>query len=149
APARWDIALPVVPAGVPSTVLERRPDVAAAQRQLLAAQARVGVAQAAWFPDVRLTASGGYASSEASDLFKCSARSWGIGALLSLPVFDGGKRKAGIDAASAEMDGAFASYREQVLVAFKDVEDQLSSLRLLDDQSQAESVAVSSASRAT
>jgi multidrug efflux system outer membrane protein len=149
APARWDAALPVIPAGVPSVVLERRPDVAAAQRQLLAAQARVGVAQAAWFPDIRLTAAGGYSTSEASDLFKWSARAWGIGALLALPVFDGGKRRAGIEAASAELDGTLAAYREQVLVAFRDVEDQLSALRLLDQQAQAESVAVSSASRAT
>jgi len=149
APIAWDVALPVIPAGVPSVVLARRPDVAAAQRQLLAAQARVGVAQAAWFPDVQLTAAGGYSTSEASDLFKWSARAWGIGALLSLPVFDGGKRNAGIQAATAEMDASLASYREQVLVAFKDVEDQLSALRLLDEQAKAETVAVSSASRAT
>jgi multidrug efflux system outer membrane protein len=149
APIAWEVALPVIPAGVPSTVLERRPDVTAAQRQLLAAQARVGVAQAAWFPDVQLTAGGGYSTSEASDLFKWSARAWGIGALLSLPVFDGGKRNAGIQAATAEMDASLASYREQVLVAFKDVEDQLSALRLLGEQAKAETVAVSSASRAT
>jgi multidrug efflux system outer membrane protein len=148
-PASWDATLPVIPAGVPSTVLARRPDVAASQRQLLAAQARVGVAQAAWFPDLQLTASGGYASSDLSDLFKWSARTWGIGALLSLPIFDGGRRNAGIQAAKADMDGALASYREQVLVAFKDVEDQLSSLRLLVEQARAESDAVSSASRAT
>jgi multidrug efflux system outer membrane protein len=123
--------------------------VAAAQRQLLAAQARVGVAQAAWFPDVRLTASGGYSTADASDLFKLSARAWGIGALLSLPVFDGGKRKAGIEVASAEMDGSLAAYREQVLVAFRDVEDQLSALRLLDEQAHAEAEAVNSAGRAT
>jgi multidrug efflux system outer membrane protein len=149
APANWDATLPAIPAGVPSTVLARRPDVAASQRQLLAAQARVGVAQAAWFPDVQLTASGGYASSDLSDLFKWSARAWGIGALLSLPIFDGGRRNAGIEAAKADMDGALATYREQVLVAFKDVEDQLSSLRLLGEQARAESDAVSSASRAT
>ena len=145
----WNATLPNIPAGVPSTVLARRPDVAASQRQLLAAQARVGVAQAAWFPDLQLTATGGYASPELSDLFKWSARSWGIGTLLSLPIFDGGRRNAGVQAAKADMDGALATYREQVLVAFKDVEDQLSALRLLREQAQAESTAVSSASRAT
>jgi multidrug efflux system outer membrane protein len=130
-------------------VLARRPDVAAAQRQLQAAQARVGVAQAAWFPSVQLTAAGGYASPELSDLFKWSARAWSVGALLSLPVFDGGRRSAGIQAATAEMDAALASYREQVLVAFKDVEDELSALRLLSEQAQAQGTAVDSAARAT
>jgi len=149
APTSWSAPLPVIPAGVPSRVLERRPDVAASQRQLLAAQARVGVAQAAWFPDLQLTAGGGSASPDLSDLFKWSARSWGLGAVLSLPLFDGGRREAGIQAAKADMDGALASYREQVLVAFKDVEDQLSSLRLLREEAEAEASAVASASRAT
>jgi len=149
APADWNATLPLIPAGVPSTVLARRPDVAASQRQLLAAQARVGVAQAAWFPDVQLTAAGGYASSDLSNLFKWSARAWGIGALLSVPLFDGGRRNAGIDAAKADMDGALALYREQVLVAFRDVEDELSDLRLLGERAQAETTAVTSASRAT
>src|SRR4029077_9240209 len=116
-------ALPVIPAGVPSTVLTRRPDVSAAQFGMLSAQQRVGVAKAAWFPDVSLTATGGYASPELGDLFKWSARAWGVGALLSLPIFDGGRREAGIQSAHAEMDAAVARYREQILVAFKDVED--------------------------
>jgi outer membrane protein, multidrug efflux system len=145
----WRTALPVIPAGVPSTLLTRRPDVAAAQQSMLAAHARVGVAKAAWFPNIALTASGGYASPELGDLFKWSARSWGIGALLSLPIFDGGRREAGVQNASAELDGALASYREQVLVAFKEVEDQLSSLRLLAQQAEAQARAVESASRAT
>ncbi|MEF7614400.1 efflux transporter outer membrane subunit [Aquincola sp. MAHUQ-54] len=149
APQAWSASLPVIPPGVPSTVLQRRPDVSAAQRSMLAAQARVGVAQAAWFPSVSLTAQGGYASPEVGDLFRWSMRSWGIGALLSLPVFDGGRRQAGVDSARAELDGALAGYREQVLVAFKDVEDQLSTLRLLADQAEAQSRAVESATRAT
>lgn len=147
--AEWGGALPIVPPGVPSTVLTRRPDVAAAQSSMLAAQKRVGVAQAAWFPDLSLTASGGFASSELGDLFKWSARSWGIGALLSLPVFDGGRREAGVKGANAQWDAAAAGYREQVLVAFRDVEDQLSALRLLADQAGAQKQAVDSASRAT
>lgn len=148
APDKWNGIVPVVPAGVPSLVLARRPDVNAAQQALLAAQARVGVVQAAWFPDVQLTATGGFASSGLSDVFKWSARAWGIGALLSLPLFDG-RREPSIAAATAEMDGALFAYRGQLLVAFKDVEDQLSALRLLQEQAQAEAVAVSSASRAT
>ncbi len=142
-------ALPQVPPGVPSTVLARRPDVAAAQRTMQAAQARVGIAQAAWFPDVALTASGGFASADLGDLFKWSARAWGVGALLSLPIFDGGRREAGVQSANAQWDAAAAGYRGQVLVAFRDVEDQLSSLRLLADQATAQAQAVDSASRAT
>lgn len=147
--AQWDTALPVVPAGVPATVLARRPDVSAAQDQLKAAQTRVGVAQAAWFPAVSLTAAGGYASPELSDLFKWSARTWGVGALLSLPLLDGGRREAGVANARAEMDAALARYREQVLVAFKDVEDGLASLRLLSEQAKVQAQAIDSASRAT
>jgi multidrug efflux system outer membrane protein len=147
--AEWSSVLPIVPPGVPSTVLTRRPDVAAAQSSMLAAQKRVGVAQAAWFPDLSLTANGGFASNELGDLFKWSARSWGIGALLSLPVFDGGRREAGVKGANAQWDAAAAGYREQVLVAFRDVEDQLSALRLLADQAGAQKQAVDAASRAT
>ncbi|VTU19379.1 Outer membrane protein OprM precursor [Variovorax sp. SRS16] len=145
----WSAALPVIPAGIPGTVLARRPDISAAQKSVLAAQARVGVAQAAWFPDISLTGGAGYASSTAGDLFKWSARSWGIGALLSLPLFDGGRREAGVQSASAQLDGALASYRTQVLTAVKEVEDQLSALRILDAQSEVQAKAVASATRAT
>jgi len=147
--AEWSTALPAIPAGVPGTVLSRRPDVSAAQQGMLAAQARVGVAQAAWFPAVTLTATGGYASPELSDLFQWSSRAWGMGALLSLPILDGGRRKAGIENAGAELDAALARYREQILVAFKDVEDQLAALRLLAEQAEAQGRAVASASRST
>jgi len=145
----WRGALPNVPAGIPSTVLTRRPDVSAAQSAMLAAQARVGVAQSAWVPDVALTANGGFASTDVGDLFKWSARSWGIGALLSLPLFDGGRREAGVQNANGAWDAAAASYREQVLVAFQDVEDQLAALRLLSDQAGAQTQAVDAAARAT
>jgi multidrug efflux system outer membrane protein len=148
-PADWATALPQIPAGVPSTVLTRRPDVAAAQSSMQAAQARAGVAKAAWFPTFALTANGGYAAPEIGDLFKVATRAWGVGALLSLPIFDGGRREAGVQNASAELDIALANYREQILVAFRDVEDQLAALRLLAGQSEAQSRSVASASRAT
>lgn len=141
--------LPVIPPGVPATVLARRPDVAAAQASLLAAQARVGVAQAAWFPSVSLTGAAGYASPELGDLFKWSARAWGVGALMSLPIFDGGRREAGVQGAQAQFDAAAAQYRGQVLGALREVEDQLSALRLLHEQSQAQGRAVSAAQRAS
>lgn len=145
----WSAALPHVPAGLPSTVLARRPDIAAAQSALLAAQARVGVAQAAWWPSLTLTATGGQASPELSDVFKWSARTWGVGALLALPIFDGGRRAAGVDSARAELEGALLRYRQQALVAFKDVEDELAALRLLDAQAQAQARAVGAATRVT
>jgi len=148
-PTDWATALPVIPAGVPSTVLTRRPDISAAQSSMQAAQARVGVAKAAWFPSFSLTANGGYATPEVKDLFTLSARTWGVGALLSLPLLDGGKRQAGVENANAELSQALASYREQVLVAFREVEDQLSSLRLLAEQSEAQARSVASSSRAT
>jgi multidrug efflux system outer membrane protein len=145
----WKSALPLIPAGVPGTVLARRPDVSAAQSSMLAAQQRVGVAKAAWFPRVALTATGGYASPDLGDLFKWSSRAWGVEALFSLPVFDGGRRDAGIQNASAELDAQVALYREQILGAFKDVEDQLSALRLLAEQAEAQERAVTSAARST
>src|SRR5690606_17614636 len=134
----WQTTRPVIPPGVPATVPARRPAVSAGQAELLAAQARVGVAQAAWFPNIALTASGGLASSDLSDLFRWSARSWLLGGLLALPLFDGGRRDADIASASAEFDGAVARYREQILVAFKDVEDHLAALRLLSEQAEAQ-----------
>ncbi|TWO70323.1 efflux transporter outer membrane subunit [Caenimonas sedimenti] len=145
----WRTALPVIPPGVPATVLTRRPDVAAAQASLLAAQARVGIAQAAWFPGITLTADGGFASPELGDLFKWSARAWSIGALLSLPIFDGGRREAGVQGAQGRLDEALAVYRGNVLVAFRDVEDQLAALRLLHEQAGAQGRAVDAARRAT
>ena len=147
--SQWSTALPVIPPGVPSTVLTRRPDVSAAQQSMLAAQSRVGVAKAAWFPNVALTGFGGYASSDLDDLFQWSSRAWLVGALFSLPLLDGGRRRAGVENTSAQLDGAVARYREQVLVAFKDVEDQLAALRLLTEQSEAQARAVASASRTT
>lgn len=138
-------ALPRVPPGIPSTVLARRPDIAEAQRTVLAARARLRVAEVAWFPNVSLTAIGGQASSDVSELFRMSARAWGIGALLALPVLDGGRRKAGIAGANAELDASIATYRERVLTAFRDVEDQLTSLRSLADRADAASRTLASA----
>jgi multidrug efflux system outer membrane protein len=148
-PQDWNTALPVIPAGVPSTVLTRRPDVAAAQNTMLAAQSRVGVAKAAWFPNIALTGFAGYGSTDLGDLFQWSSRAWLLGAVASLPVFDGGRRKSGIESTNAQLDGAVPQYREQVLVAFRDVEDQLAALRLLTEQAEAQGRAVASATRTT
>jgi multidrug efflux system outer membrane protein len=147
--AQWTSALPIIPAGMPGTLLTRRPDVSAAQRAMLAAQSRVGVAKAAYYPRVTLTGSAGYASTDLSDLFDWSSRAWLLGAIASMPIFDGGRRKAGVELAGGELDAAVADYREQILAAFKDVEDQLAALRLLAEQSEAQGRAVQSSSRST
>ena len=139
--------LPQVPAGVPSTVLVRRPDIAATRHALLAAQARLGIAETAWWPALALTANGGLASPELGDLLRAGARSWGLSALLSLPVFDGGRREAGIAAAQAEMAAALARHRDQALIAFREVEDELAAVRLLGDQAAAQARAVDAAAR--
>jgi len=148
AQAQWAEALPSVPAGLPSAMLERRPDVAAARANFEAEQLRVGIAQDAWFPSLSLTAAAGGASAQLSDLFKASAGLWAVNALLNLPLLDGGRREAGVQSAGAQADEAAARYREQVLQAFKDVEDQLSGLTLLQAQREAQAEAVSAAERA-
>ncbi|MCE4538720.1 efflux transporter outer membrane subunit [Pelomonas sp. P7] len=148
APAPWTTALPTVPAGLPSELLQRRPDLAAARSRLEAAQARVGVARAAWWPSLSLTAQGGGVSGELSNLLKSGASTWGIGLLGALPIFDGGRRQAGVDAAKAQMDGEAIAFREQFLLALKDVEDQLGALTLLQAQGEASARAVSAAGQA-
>ncbi|HEY4079914.1 MAG TPA: efflux transporter outer membrane subunit [Burkholderiaceae bacterium] len=145
----WGEVLPLVPAGVPSEVLTRRPDVVAAQAGWQAAQKRVDVAQKAWFPSFSLTAAAGGSSPELSSLFKTAGGLFGVQALASLPIFDGGRRVAGVESAAAHADGASAAYRERILVAFQDVEDQLSALQLLGQQAGVQQQAVASAVRAT
>ncbi len=144
----WAGAVPVIPAGVPSQVLQRRPDVIAAGASLNAAQKRVHVARAAWFPTLTLTASGGYASGDLNTLFDKGMEGWSLAGILSQAVFDGGRRNAGIDYAKGGLDAAFAGYQQQVLVAFQDVEDQLSDLSYLQQQQTAEDEAVAASTRA-
>jgi len=147
-PTTWTTALPTVPAGLPSELLQRRPDLAAARSQLEAAQARVGEARAAWWPSLSLTAQGGGVSNELSNLLKSGASTWGIGLLGALPIFDGGRREAGVNAAKAQMEGSAIAFRESFLLALKDVEDQLGALSLLQAQGEASARAVSAAGQA-
>ncbi len=144
----WNVALPSIPPGIPGAVLARRPDVQAAERAMQVARIRLGIARTAWFPTLSLTGSGGYASSDLGELLRSSARSWGIAGLLAMTLFDGGRREAGIEGAGADLELAYAIYREQILVAFRDVEDQLSALRLLTDQAEALRITVDAAARA-
>jgi len=139
--------LPVIPAGIPSQLLTRRPDVIAAQQSMLASHSRLGAAKAAWFPSLSLTASTGYASPDLATLFTTSTYQWAIGGLMALPIFDGGRRDAAVKGASAETDLALATYREHILIAFKDVEDQLSSLRILKEQAEVQKRAQNAALR--
>ncbi|WP_197325821.1 efflux transporter outer membrane subunit [Ralstonia solanacearum] len=141
-----------VPPGLPSALLERRPDVAAAERAMAAANARIGVARAAFFPQLQLTGGFGFESHDLGDLLKWSSRTWLLGPLvgtaLSLPIFDGGARSAGVKQARAAYEENVANYREAVLVAFREVEDNLSDLRLLADQSKVQDDAVRASTRA-
>lgn len=122
---------PVIPAGLPSAMLARRPDVRAASEAMYAAQARVGAAQAQWFPTLSLTASGGRASSDLGALLESGAGLWSVGALVLAPILDGGRRSQNVARTRAELDRSFAEYRRTLLTAFRDVEDQLSAIDAL------------------
>lgn len=141
-----------VPAGLPSSLLERRPDISAAERAMAAANSRVGLAKSAFFPQLDVTGAFGYESVGLAQLFKWSSRTFLLGPLagtaLTLPIFDGGRRKAQLTQARAQYDEQVANYRSQVLTAFREVEDSLSDLRLLDDQIRAQGDAVNAAARA-
>ncbi|MFD2273382.1 efflux transporter outer membrane subunit [Undibacterium arcticum] len=138
-----------VPPGLPSDLLERRPDIAQAQRQLAAASARIGAAKAAFFPSLVLTGSAGYESDALHNLFQWSSRSWLLGPLvgtmLNLPLLDGGRNKQNLAKADANYESLVANYRQQVLLGFRDVEDNLSALRTLDNQIRFQEAAASSA----
>lgn len=144
---------PELPPGLPSTLLERRPDIAGARFAMEAANARIGVARAAFFPDITLTANGGFESTQLGDVFKWSSRAWALGqvggAAIAMPIFDAGRNLSRLDAAHAAHEEAVANYRQTVLQGFRDVEDNLSDQRLLATQSQAQDAASSASARTT
>lgn len=139
--------LPAIPVTVPSEWLESRPDIAAAERRMSAANANVGLAQAAFYPRLLLNASGGFESVSASDLFDWPSHVWAIGPSLQVPLFAGGRNRAQLASARAAYDGTVATYRQTVLLAFQDVEDQLSAQQWLASQLDEETSALSSAQR--
>ncbi|HWF20195.1 MAG TPA: efflux transporter outer membrane subunit [Verrucomicrobiae bacterium] len=147
--ANWKPEPPVIPAGLPSDLLERRPDVAAAERQLASANARIGVAKASFFPVITLTGSGGFLSADVDSLFNWSSRTWSIGPSVSLPIFAGGRLRANYHRSQAAFAEAAGQYQQQVLVAFGDVEDSLSDIHYLADQAAAQERAVSHSKRAS
>ena len=148
APALMPSQVPVVPPGLPSTLLERRPDIAAAERTMQQENALIGVQIAAFYPNISLSALGGYAGSPLGQLVSASNQLWSLGASASETVFEGGLRTAAVAAARATYDASVASYRQTVLSAFQGVEDALSNLRILELQSRAEATAVASTRRA-
>ena len=146
-PLSEDDRLPVIPAGLPSSLLERRPDIAAAQRRMEAANARIGVARAAMFPVLNLSAAAGTVVGADGDLFKWSTRSWLLGAALAAPLIDGGRNRANVQRSEAALEESVAAYRQNVLTAFAEVEDNLAGLRILAGQSAQNEEAMVSARR--
>jgi NodT family efflux transporter outer membrane factor (OMF) lipoprotein len=136
-----DPVIPVVPAGLPSALLERRPDIAAAERRMAAANAQIGVAKTAYFPNLTLSANGGYQGSSLGDLISLPNQFWSFGPRMALSLFDGGLRKSQVDQAKAILDSASSSYRLVVLGGFQEVEDQLAALRILEEEARVQAEA--------
>jgi NodT family efflux transporter outer membrane factor (OMF) lipoprotein len=147
-PVEYSADVPVVPPGLPSELLERRPDIAAAERLMAAANAEIGIAEAAYFPAITLSASYGFAGTAIDTLLRAASSVWSLGAQASAPVFDGGLRGAAVEAARAAYDQRVAAYRETVLTGFQQVEDNLSTLRILEEQSTVQQGAVLAAQEA-
>lgn len=141
------IKIPHIPSGIPSDLLQRRPDIAAAQRRMIAANANIGIARAAYFPSLTLDAQGGFQSNAASNWLSAPSAFWAIGPNALLSVFDGGLRRAQVDQARAGFDAAAANYRGTVVSAFQQVEDSLATLNHYHDAAMEEQAAVDSAQR--
>ena len=139
---------PASPAGLPSELLEHRPDIAGAERRAALANANIGVAQAAYFPQLTLSAAGGFSAAALGNLFDTPSRVWSLGAALAQTLFDGGLRRAHTAQAEAAYDIAVAQYKETVLGAFQQVEDDLALLRLLDQETALQDQAVRSSQQA-
>jgi NodT family efflux transporter outer membrane factor (OMF) lipoprotein len=155
APAELTIAavdavppIPDVPAGLPSELLERRPDIATAERRMAAANAQIGVAEAAFFPIITLSGNYGVSASTTRRLFNTASRLWSFGSTLAETIFDAGARHAVVEQNRALLDAAIADYRQTVLTGFQQVEDELAALRILADQAVAEQIAVTASREA-
>ena len=138
---------PPIPVGVPSALLERRPDIAAAERSMAAANAQIGIAEAAFFPSLTLSTSNGFESTSVTQWLTWPMRFWSVGAGISQTVYDGGLRRAQTDFARAAYEATIATYRQTVLAAFQTVEDNLAALRILEQEAQVQAEAVTAAQR--
>jgi NodT family efflux transporter outer membrane factor (OMF) lipoprotein len=138
---------PPIPVGVPSELLERRPDIAAAERLVASANAQIGLAKLAYYPLINLTATGGFDSAAITTLFQGPSAIWAVGGSAAMTVFDVGRRRAYTDEAISGYDAAVANYRQTALSAFQQVEDNLAALRILEHEAQVQSVAVDAAQR--
>ncbi|MGA2737404.1 MAG: efflux transporter outer membrane subunit [Bryobacteraceae bacterium] len=136
---------PAVPVGVPSALLERRPDIAAAERTMASTNEQIGIAVAAYYPTLTLSASGGFEATDIAKWFSLPSRFWSLGAALSETVFEGGKRGAQVKMTEAQYDATVATYRQTVLTAFQQVEDNLAALRILAQEATALDLAVKAA----
>ncbi len=137
-----DTLPPAIPVGVPSVLLERRPDIAGAERRMASANAQIGVALSAYYPSVTLTGEAGYQTVNLAKWLTWPARFWGFGPSVSELVYDGGLRKAQTEQARAAYDGTVASYRQTVLTGFQEVEDNLAALRILEQEAEVQAEAV-------
>jgi NodT family efflux transporter outer membrane factor (OMF) lipoprotein len=138
-------APPAIPVGIPSQLLERRPDIAASERNMAAANAQIGIATAAYYPNLTLTAQGGFESSALQNLFTWPSRFWSVGPAVSETIFDAGLRRATVNQFIAAYNGNVAAYRQTVLTAFQQVEDSMAAVRILSKQIQQQEQAVQSA----
>ena len=144
-PSPLNYVPPVIPVGVPAQLLERRPDIAAAERRVAESNEQIGVARAAFFPQLLITATGGLLGNTPVDWLNWPSRFWSVGPSLAQTLFDAGRRRAQSEAALAAYDEAVANYRQTALTAFQDVEDNLATLRILEEQGHAQRVAVEAA----
>jgi len=138
---------PPIPAGLPSELLERRPDIAAAERRMASANAQIGVAKAAYYPTISLGGSGGFESGVITTLISGPSALWSVGGSAVAPIFDAGRRRANVDQATAVYDQTVANYRETVLTGFQQVEDNLAALRILENEAQVQDRAVVAAQK--
>jgi len=148
APAgQWQVTVPAIPVGVPATLLQRRPDIAAAERDVAAANAEIGIARSAYYPNIGLSASLGNGGARFSDLFSASNAAWSFGLSAAQSIFNAGATRAAVAGAEARHQAAVARYRQTVLNAFADVEDQLTAVRVLEQQQAQTRIASESADK--
>jgi NodT family efflux transporter outer membrane factor (OMF) lipoprotein len=146
-PAPLNIEPPAIPVGLPSQLLERRPDITAFERRVAEANEQIGIARAAYYPSLVLTATGGFEGHNITNWLNWPSRFWAVGPTLAETLFDAGRRRAATDEARADYDATVANYRQTVLAAFQEVEDNLAALRVLEKEAKQQNDAVSEAKR--